>query len=206
MANFTTPVKTWGNEVWSSADVNTYIRDNLQYLYDNRVTKIAEFVLGVVTASVTFSSIPGTYRTLLLPWEARGDNPTASTAVVMQANSDTTANYDSELYQFHGSVSGPFVQELIGTATPAAGDMCAASAPAGFAGAGVIEIPNYAGTTFNKAATCRSSFKGANTTGNINHEIEAWFWRSNAAINALKLSPGAGNFAAGSSFQLYGCN
>jgi hypothetical protein len=179
---------------------------NLQYLYDGRVYKIAEFVLGIVTASVTFSSIPGTYRHLVIPWGARGDNATASTALVMQANGDTTANYDSELYQFHGSVSGPFVQELIGTATPAVGDLAAASAPAGFAGGGVIEIQNYAGTTFNKQATGRSAFKGANTTGNINHEIEAWFWRNSAAITAIKLLPGAGNFVAGSMFQLYGCN
>jgi hypothetical protein len=204
MAAFTTPVKTWAAEVLSIVDINTYIRDNLQYLYDNRLAKIAESIPGGAVASVNFASIPQTYRSLLFSWQARGDNATASVSLVMQANGDTAANYDSELYQFHGSVSGPFVQESIATATPAIGDLSAASAPAGFAGGGVIEIQNYAGVTFNKSATGRSSFKGANTTGNINHEIEAWFWRNSAAITSLLLKPSAGNFIAGSSFQLYG--
>jgi hypothetical protein len=179
---------------------------NLQYLYDGRVYKIAEFVLGIVTASVTFSSIPGTYRHLMVVWSGRGDNVSGSVGLIMQANGDTTANYDSELYQFHGSSSGPFVQETIGTATPTIGDMAAASATAAFAGGGVIEIENYAGTTFNKQATGRSAFKTANTTGNLNHEVEAWFWRSTAAINALKLFPSAGNLTAGCMFELYGLN
>jgi len=208
-------VSTWtattdvaANSSASSSDRNTYIgaSGNLQYLYDQRIQKIAESVLGVVTASVTFSSIPGTYRHLMIVWAGRGDNATASVGLIMQANTDTAANYDSELYQFHGSVSGPFVQETIATATPTIGDMCAASATANFAGGGVIEIHDYAGTTFNKQATGRSAFKTANTTGNLNHEVEAWFWRSTAAITSLKFFPSAGNFAAGTMLQLYGTN
>lgn len=205
---WTSTIDVAANSSASSSDRNTYMgaSGNLQYLYDGRLYKIAESVLGVVTASVTFSSIPGTYRHLMIVWSGRGDNATNSVGLIMQANGDTAANYDSELYQFHGSVSGPFVQETLGTATPTIGDMCAASATANFAGGGVIEIENYAGTTFNKQATGRSAFKTANTTGNVNHEVEAWFWRSTAAINALKLLPSAGNFAAGSMFQLYGMN
>lgn len=205
---WTATVDIAANSSASSSDRNTYIgsEGNLQWLYDNRVTKIAESVLGVVTASVTFSSIPGTYRHLMVVWSGRGDNATASVGLIMQANGDTGANYDSELYQFHGSSSGPFVLESIGTATPTIGDMCAASATASFAGGGVIEIQNYAGTTFMKQATGRSAFKTANATGNVNHEVESWFWRNSAAINALKLFPSAGNFTAGTVLQLYGMN
>ena len=191
----------------SSSVWNSYIgsEGNLQWLYDNRVTKIAEFVLGVVTASVTFSSIPGTYRHLVIQWMARGDVAATETDLYLQFNGDTAANYDSETYTFSGTTTASIgISERIATAGPRIGDVAGSTAVGSSASGGTIVIPNYAGTTFQKLATATCTIKRAASTGNLVTELDSEWWRSSAAINAALLKPGSGNFVAGSTFQCYG--
>jgi hypothetical protein len=203
MAAFTTPVKTWGAEVLSIVDINTYLRDNLQYLYDNRVTKIAESIAVGAVANINLLSIPQGYRNLFIDYQLRGDVAATNAQLYVQFSADTGANYDSELIDGSGSAAWAAAEGVAQTQMGLA-IICGSTAPASVAGAGRIVIPNYAATTFHKNALCHAGFKLANTTTNIQVGVAAGFWRSTAAITSILLKPSSGNFVAGSSVQLYG--
>jgi hypothetical protein len=203
MAVFTTPVKTWAAEVLSIVDVNTYLRDNLQYLYDNRVTKIAESIAVGAVANITFSSIPQTYRNLYIVLQARGDTAATNAQLYVQFNGDTGNNYDSELIDGSGSAAWAGA-ENVAFAQMVLGIISAANAPASVAGQTRIDIANYAAAVFQKTALSRTGFKLANSTTNVQTGLAAGFWRSGAVITSILLKPSAGNFIAGTSAQLYG--
>jgi hypothetical protein len=178
---------------------------NLQYLYDHRIDKIAESIITVATASVTFSSIPGTYRHLRLVYQARGDAAVTDLGFQIQLNGDTGTTYDQEYTHLSGAAPTAFAQEAIATTSIRIGDLPAASAPASSAGIGAIEIPNYAGVTFFKNIDARGSSRISNTTPVMLVFQAAGTWKSLAAVNAVKVFPASGNFAAGT-FVLYGLN
>lgn len=190
----------------SATDRNLYIgaTSNLQYLYENRITKIAEFVLAIATASITFSSIPGTYRHLMLAWEGRGDTAATNTALVVQANADAGTNYDVQLV--NTSAASTTSAATTATANPQLGFMSAASAPAAYAGGGQIVVPNYTSTTFHKMLVCTTAWQTGAGAGQVDLSSVFWHPASPVAITSLKFFPSAGNFVAGGNFQLYGMN
>jgi hypothetical protein len=199
---WTTP-RTWSTgEIVTAAQLNTHLRDDLNYLYDNRVVKIAESVLGASAASVTLSSIPGTYRNLFILWQARGDTAAVNTQMQLQFNGDTGANYDYIEENFrNGTASGAGAV----AATAMSLDYLAAStAPVGTTGGGRIMIPNYAGTTFHKTVITEAFMRDGTVATSPFLSISGGDWRSTVAITSVLLKPTAGNFIAGSSFQLYG--
>lgn len=57
---WTTP-KTWGTEVLTSADMNTYLSDNTQYLYDQLSSSSS-------TASYSYTRTTGDYATSSTAW------------------------------------------------------------------------------------------------------------------------------------------
>lgn len=191
----------------SSSDRNTYIgaSGNLQYLYDNRLQKIAENVLGAPAASVTFSSIPSTYRGLMLIWLARGDTAATNTTFLMQLNGDTGANYDSQLVDVSGTTTLAGTEVVAGTSMTL-GVLSANTAPASVPGQGWLKIFGYAATTLQKVVNGQVAYKLANSTTNIQHGISSGHWRNNVAVTSMLVKPGAGNFVAGSTFVLYGLN
>lgn len=205
MAVITTPVKVWGVEPITVADIGTYITANLQALIDGRVLKIADQVLAASAASVTFSSIPQTYRHLEISWTARSDAAGNNVDVLGQFNGDTGANYDYEHLYLNGASPAALTgAEGIGATATRLGEFTAAGPSAGQAGVGRIAIPNYAGSAFWKNADYSSSFRIGTATGQFFKNVGAGFWRSTAAITSIKLFPSVGNFIAGSVFSLYG--
>lgn len=166
------------------------------------LVRIAQTVLTTATASINFASIPGTYSALRLVGQVRGDTAAAAVASVVRFNGDTGANYDLQtFYVSNGTVAG--TQTLAGTSLNMFA-VDAATAPAGAAGAFVIDIPNYAGTTFHKQALAQTTDKRASDAGSFYAQQAIGFWRATAAITSISLAPGSGNFVAGSTVTLYG--
>lgn len=205
MAIWTATADVAAGGVASATDRNTYIgaTGNLQYLYDNRVQKIAENVLGAPAASVTFSSIPGTYRHLAIRWTANGSTVTPSLDVDLQFNGDTGSTYDGMLTLFNsGGLNSS--QENLAQTVAKCGYMPGTTGAG--AGGGYIEIPFYAGATLQKMFTGLAGFKNANTTASIFSALFTGHWRSTAAITSVLLKPASNNFITGSTFVLYGLN
>lgn len=159
---------------------------------------IAKNVLGSDTASVTFSSIPGTYTDLLVMWSAR---TTRSGVVDDLIKAQFNAAGDTNLT----------VRYLRGTGSTAAsnndtvayvGYLPGADGTINTHGSGELYIPNYAGSTAKSM-----SATGVNESNQSAVQMGAFavLWNSTAAITEIKLLPAfSGNLATNSSFFLYG--
>ncbi len=159
-------------------------------------------VVGTPGTTWTFSTIPGSYRKLLILLTA-ANSSSASLCPTLIWNGDTTSPH----YQ---------TQSLYGSQTSAAGTQSAGSAN-GTAGcitgtnitndAGQIEIDVdlYAGTTFNKKAIVQSfRYDNSTVTTFQTHAINWTNGGTPAAITSGTLTLSGGNFVAGSSMSVYG--
>lgn len=156
---------------------------------------IASTTLSTPTATVTFSSIPATFEHLQLRLSVQCDNNVLR-FLSMRFNNDTGSNYWS--------------RNIDGTGTTPTAASSAADTSIGIAAlvrtntsfsAGVVNIPDYAGT---------NKFKNVNNiTGNDNSNtgylrIVSGQWISTAAINRIDLFFNSNQFDTGSVIALYG--
>jgi hypothetical protein len=153
-------------------------------------TPIARQVLASATTSVTFNSFSG-YTDLVLVYN--GTVTATGKDIRFQFNGDTAGNYSYTNVGGNGSTasSGRLANStyiptyaLVGTST----------SPATIA----INILNYSNTTTFKTSLVRTS--------DAPSEVQAYagLWRNTAAINSIRIFPNTDNFAAGSTFTLYG--
>lgn len=169
---------------------------------------ISEVVTAGAQASVTFSSIPATFRDLIVRVRA-GPCGTASGTVFtqFQFNGDTGANYDSITYQT-GTTSpsgGNFNFEQIAQTSANFGNLVGTSSPANVANYAEATIYDYRGTTFQKAFKSLCCQKLGTSSGDVYTMTGSGFWRSTAAITEIDIILSAsGTFANGSVVSLYG--
>jgi hypothetical protein len=153
--------------------------------------RIASTTLSTATATVTFSSISGTYTDLVLICWAKA--ATANEGLAMRFNSDTATNYS-------------YVQ-VAGTGTVAASNEAANQTYARFGNnlqtAGTMtkaDILNYSSSSAFKTILSRSG--DARDGGSVAFTN---MWRGTSAITSILIYPeSAGNFGADSTFSLYG--
>lgn len=155
-------------------------------------TPIATTTLGSAQSSVTFSSISGSYTDLVLVGSVR---VSGVAAINFQVNSDTATNYSFRYLQGNGSAASSngftntgSVQGFYTTGAPTA---------ASTFGTYIINFNNYSNTSTYKTFLSRES-------GDASTVSTVGLWRSTSAINSIYLYPGGANFAAGTTFTLYG--
>jgi len=158
----------------------------------NTYTQIASTTLGSASASVTFSSIAGTYTDLVLVTSI--NEPSTGTVFIQVGNGsvDTAANYSRTFIYGDGSSAvssrSSNLNQLYGIA---------AQTTSNFA-VGITQFMNYSNTTTNKTILFRSNNASAVTVASVG------LWRSTSAINTIKIyADGAAVFTAGSTFNLY---
>lgn len=164
------------------------------------------------TNLVTWSSIPQTYKNLLVVIQGRlTRNDVQSDDVTCVINGDTATNY-TYLTVIANNISGSGVQSL-----PAVGDNTGASAnwplirlaaslsgTAVMQGGGFAVIPNYSAAAYNKSFY---GISGANGGSNmVDGRWRCGFYNpaTQAAITTLAIGVNSGNFVLGSFFGLYG--
>lgn len=165
------------------------------------LTKIAEVVLSGTAATIDFSSIPATYRHLLLELYSRGDTAALTTGVSLRYNADTGATYDRQLIYATGAT--PLAAEALAQTSGRIGTAPAGTATANLFGTIVVDIPHYANSTNKKSAVTRCGVAQGTSTGLFQAEVGATFWTGVAAINQITLLPSAGNFGIGTIASLY---
>lgn len=197
-------VITEGQLVWTMDNNRLTVWDGSAYqqLYPGGYDKISENVLGSAAASVTFSSIPSTYRNLHLAIICRGDTAATFATMNLRFNSDTGANYATEAIFGQASAAGA-TESLAQTSMPMP-DFAAASAPANHPGIYNITIPWYTSTAFIKLVHTQSTISFGTATNQFTTRSMSGRWASTSAITSITLTPSAGNFITGSSFVLYG--
>jgi len=152
--------------------------------------------------TVTFSSIPSTFKHLQIRYMARITASTTVENVGVFFNSDTGSNYSGHyLYGNGSSASAGAGSNTTGITT--GGRVTGASIASNILGVGVIDILDYQNT--NKYKTIRI-LSGWDSNGNG----EAWFasgsWRDTTAVNSISLKQlfGSGGWTSNSTFSLYG--
>jgi hypothetical protein len=156
------------------------------------------------TGTVTFSSIPATYRDLIVVCRGRGTNASTAVNVLVRLNSDSGANYDRQYVA--GANSSATAQASVAATDlfASAISIAAASATSGVASALEITIYDYKGTTFQKAAHATQDHKVGTTTASLQVAEVSGFWRNTAAVTQIDLVLSAGNYASGTVVSLYG--
>ena len=150
--------------------------------------------------SVTFSSIPSTYKSLQIRYSAT--NNTAGNGFVGVLNGDTGSNYISHaLVGNNGAVSAT----SSGTTTSFwAGDTFQTGMQTGYPASAIIDIVDYASTAKNKTIKTSYGFNN-NTSSQSAIILLSSLWISTAAITSVTIKPvGSAQFSTGSTFSLYG--
>ena len=160
------------------------------------MTLIQSQVLSASAASVTFSGIPQTFKTLKLVISARGDSTFPGLAVNPNGN---TANLTQKYIFGNGStaVSGTQADAIIGNFN---GTNTTANVFTNIE----VDFPGYASP--NAKPFSVDNVQESNDTTGGRQMMFAILWSSTAAITSLSVVPDSGNFVAGSSFYLYGIN
>jgi hypothetical protein len=154
-------------------------------------TALANVTLGSSAASVTFSSIPATYRDLIIVAQVL-QNTTGARQGVLKPNSDV-GNASLVYMDGSGSAATSGTAALLTTYFMASGP--AANTPV----TAITQIMDYSATDKHKTILNRS--------GSSFDPVSAYAsrWASTAAITSFIYdSYQGGNFSAGSTFSLYG--
>lgn len=163
------------------------------------VSVIARTVLGSDTATVDFTSIPATYENLAISYVVRATSSSTWVRLLMRCNNDSAANYESALYYQASGSENSTAQTAARVAV-----IPDASATAGWAASGQVDIAGYARTVFKKSVMSDYGAQYAVGTGGQLAGIGQSVWVSSSAINQLTFLSSEGNLLAGSVFTLYG--
>lgn len=175
---------------------------------------IATVSIASDTNTITFSSIPSTYKHLQLRGISRSNynsSATGASQYKIQFNSDTGANYSNHTIYGNGS---SIVVNAAANANQIVGSHPWANA-GGF-GAGkivtptIIDILDYTNTSKNKTVRLISGFDTNTTSTNQFALMQSGAWYNTSAITSILLDatgPNAfsdGPFAANTTWALYG--
>jgi hypothetical protein len=149
---------------------------------------LATTTLASASASVTFSSIPATYRDLVLI--ASGATTTSDTIIKMNFNNDTTDSYS--YVQMYGETGGA------GSDSNTLENIFAVMGGTGGIGTVIYNIMDYSSDK-HKTVLARENALAISWTG-----ARASRWPQTTAINEIDLTPRSGNFAVGCTFSLFG--
>ena len=159
---------------------------------------IATTTLSTATATVTFSSISGSYTDLVLVLSARSSQTGATDGLAVRVNSDTGSNYSSTYLRGDGT-SATSGRNSSDTYYRFAFDAVVASgAASGTFSATIIHFMNYSNTTTNKTIIGRANVAGSGTDAVVG------LWRNTNAITSVSCIGYGGNLETGSTFTLYG--
>ena len=153
-------------------------------------TPLATITLTSSSSSVTFSSIPATYRDLVLvasPISSTTSNLTTNT----RFNSDSGSNYSFVLMRGDGSSA----TSTSGTATGIQGIITRANTVR--KSLTIMQIMDYSATNKHKSVISRVDAEFAT-------QALAERWANTAAITSINISVTASSFGVGTSFELYG--
>jgi hypothetical protein len=151
-------------------------------------TPLATVTLASTNTSITFTSIPATYRDLVVV--SNISRATADGLIQIQLNSDTGSNYSRVWMLGSGSGSGNS-----GTSTDSGYKMLSYSTRISTV---ISQLFDYSATDKHKTMLWRGNDSGAEVSA------MAGRWANTAAVTTLRVHTVVGDFASGSTFSLYG--
>jgi hypothetical protein len=149
------------------------------------------------SSSISFSSIPSTYRHLQIRYIGRRNNAFNTLSAGIRFNGDSGTNYTRhELYGDGSSASGSSATGLDASNT----SVVTGTSTANTFGAGVIDILDYADT--NKYKTFRQ-LTGADVNGAGFLNLASGLWLNTNAVTSISINSPE-SFTSSSVISLYG--
>lgn len=154
---------------------------------------IASQTLGSASANITFTAIPQTYTDLIVVFNGSSTGTAQYFMQVGNGSIDTGSNYSTTGLTGNGSsvVALGYPNDTVGIRA----DLYATAG--GNIKQTMFQIQNYSNTTTNKSILVRSALPASETVACVG------LWRSNSAINTLRLTTSS-TFSAGATVSLYG--
>lgn len=164
--------------------------------------EIAQTVLGASAASISFTSIPATFESLLLVVSGRADSAFPSDYVQARFNNDSGANYYDQFVLGQGTSPTAFADAA--ASSVGTGKVPAGTATANRGGQFASIVAGYARTTFQKSVMTLCAYSTDATSTGQQVLISGGLWASTAAINRWDIFASSGNLIAGTIATLYG--
>lgn len=163
---------------------------------------ISSTTLSVTTSSISFSSIPQTYKDLMLVTHMRETGASVYANIWIRVNGIGTDYAESGSYT-NGSNNGAFFGNrtdywYYNNYIPAASATANAFGPSSF------YIPNYTSAFFKCISGHSVGTNAATAPTNTRQGITSGLWANTSAITSITMIGGNGDFAAGSTATLYG--
>jgi hypothetical protein len=182
----------------SSGSAISSASSSLTLIAPGKFESIATITTSGGETDVSFTSIPGTYKSLQL--RMIGGYPgSGNTSYSMRMNSDTGSNY-----AFHQVSGNGTTASAGGSANQTQLDLTSLPASnSGYWGVAIAEIIDYASTSKFKTVT---SVGGHNDPINPSYvvKLSSGLWRSTSAITSLTLGTQGATWRANSVIALYG--
>jgi len=144
-------------------------------------------------SSVTFSSIPSTYKSLQIRYSCYSG---VGVNISLQFNGDTGSNYTDHKLSGDGSsvtASGDVGQNRLVIGTE--------GFSSNYRGVGIIDIIDYASTTKNTTAR---AIGGLDNNGSGLMRLFSGVWLNTSAINEIKFQLAGSTFSGANTISLYG--
>ena len=169
----------------------------------NSYESIATVTVGAGgSSSISFTSIPSTYKHLQVRMLSRSTRGAATADAWFQINSDTGSNYAHHDLSGNGSAASAGANS--GTTNIyysfTISNIPASTATSGIFGGQVLDILDYANTSKYKTTRMLGGFD-ANGSGSV--YLSSGLWQSTSAINSLTFYT-ISNWAQYTQFALYG--
>jgi len=168
------------------------------------MTLIASQVLGSSASSVTFSSIPQTYKDLKIISSTRdisSGNPSSNMTV--QFNGDATTKYSQTILRGNGG-SASAVQGGSYTYWLNYVISSGSASTANTFGSEEFYIPNYISSTTKQSFSFGAGENNSSTAGNQWIGIVANYYQGTSPITSITLDLNGNTISTNSSFYLYG--
>jgi len=186
---------------------NTWIFGGITGAYfasGSGMVKLGQAELTGSASSISFTSIPATYKNLLLLVTARSIAGAATDTLLLRLNNDTGANYDwITLQAINTTVSA---SNVIGASSMQVGTIVGSSGTVAFASEYAIILPGYSHSSgFQHGVISEGGARDASAAASMSIRRFHGWWRNAAAINRIDIFPGTGpNFIADTLAYLYG--
>ena len=191
----------YGSSFTNLVKSDSFLDGNSAYI-PSSFESIATVTLGSSSSTISFSSIPSTYKSLQIRGISRDTYTGAGVDVeyYIRPNGDATNAYAIHYLYGNGSTAA-----AAGAANSTGGGIVWGSAggvnAANIFGASIVDIVDYASTSKNK--TIRA-LGGTDANGSGQIALSSALWINTSAISSITLAAGTTAFAAGSTFALYG--
>lgn len=165
----------------------------------------SDVVTGSSVASISITSIPGTYTTLILRAKVRSERASQTNdSLLVRFNNDTTAGNYRGQYGISFAATASAAENIGATATVCNYVISASTATANSFSIFTLVIPWYANTSLLKNCRWELSNVLALTTGTIVEARGVGLWNSTNAITRIDFLAANGNLSVGTRWALYG--